>query len=46
MTDQVKYTQKLAGKKVLIIGGSAGVFYHQPLTAIYRSLHSQASVSV
>lgn len=26
MSDQVKYTQKLKGDKILIIGGSAGRF--------------------
>lgn len=31
MADQVKYTQKLKGDKVLVIGGSAGMFtYPQP----------------
>lgn len=27
MSDQVKYTQKLAGSKVLVLGGSSGIGY-------------------
>lgn len=35
MADQVKYTQKLKGDKVLVIGGSAGMLAHRPTISRY-----------
>lgn len=48
MTDQVKYTNKLRGKNVLIIGGSSGknlVSFMVPIVTVVLIYHAQASAT-